>query len=616
MKKTLFQKSHILSYIVVAISFLLFIELQSLVFRYDNKYTTLAPYGDNGIFSFTEENLEYPLFLIDGWFLNGEETFIGQYSNYSYLPNSTSPFGIGVYELTLNYEGNPQTLLMEIPEIFTEYTVYVDGKEVATDGKTAHAIPIAVGKGHVPIKIVVENHSHYYSGLTYPPALGTVSQINHLFFTKTLLYSALCFSTFTLALFSMAIWKKREKNCLFLHFGLLCLGFALHLFPKLFLNLGLTGSIIHVIEDVSWLFVLGEALHLSALCIGLPNLKCYSKFLRPITWVVYVFVAISILFIIPQFGGIIKWHGYIIDGYKIGIWLCLTIFSGIGLSQFCKTENILILGITTILGVSLYIDVIDSNRFEPIYGLWQNEYAGILLVLLFGYFMIQKNKTLLCESAKLHELSLQYQYARQSATGMREGIYQVRAMKHDIGKHVTAMSALCQEKDYARLEKYIHSLEKEKDFLPVLLYTNHFLVNAILSSYLNNIKKSGVKVDLNIVLPDELPIEDSDLCALLSNLLSNATEAILSQTSDKPLLLSLRMSIKNHVFTLCIINTSMGEDCSAFFETTKKDDQNHSFGLSIIRSIAEKYNGATQFSRKDGNYTALCALSLQRDLPL
>ena len=616
MKKILFQNSKILSCIVVAMSLLIFIGLQSCVFRYDNKYTAPAPYGDNGTFSFTEADLTRPLFLIDGWFLNGKETFIGQYSNFSYLPNSTSPFGIGVYELTLNYSGTPQTLLLEIPEIFTSYTIYVDGEAVATQYEKPYSIPIRVGDGEVSLKMIAENYGHYYSGLTYPPALGTVSQISHLFFIRTLIYSGFCFGALTLAIFSMAIWKKRENNSLFLHFGLLCLGVSLHLAPLLLRNFGINGSLPHVIEDVSWLFVLGQSLHLSALCIGIEHKNYYRKFLRPAIWTCYPLVTISILWIIPSFGGFIHYHGLLIDGYKIAIGAGLAVFSGIGLSQFFKIENQFILGANIVLGASLYIDVMDSNRFEPIYGLWQNEYAAILLVFLFGCFMIQKNRSLLRDSAELHNLSIQYHYATQSAIGMREGIYQVRAMKHDVSKHISTMSALCHKKDYVRLEQYVQSLQEVKDTLPVLLYTNHFLINAILSSYLNDLKVSGVKLDLNIMLPDELPIADYDLCALLSNLFSNTTEAILVQPNTAPLFISVAMSIKNRVLTLCIINTSVGEDGDMSFSTTKNDSTSHGFGLSIIKNITEKYNGVARFSRKDGKFTALCALSLRDDLLL
>ena len=463
---------------------------------------------------------------------------------------------------------------------------------------------------------MAENHGHYYSGLVYTPALGTVSQINHLFFIRIFLYSGFCFGTLTLAMFSVAIWKKREKNSLFLHFGLLCFGVALYLASLLLRNLGLSPRALHVIEDVSWLFALGQSLHLSALCIGIEKKRCYRKFLRPATLACYPLVACSILCIIPQFGEFIKYHGAFIDGYKIVIWVGLAILAGMGLSQFDKMENLFILGANTILGASLYIDVMDSNRFEPIYGFWQNEYAAILLVFLFGCFMIQRNKKLLRDSEELHKLSVQYHYATQSAIGMREGIYQVYAMKHDITKHITAMSALCENKEYIRLQQYLQSLKKAKDTLPVLLYSNHFLINAILSSYLGKLKKAGVKIDLNIVLPDELPIADYDLCALLSNLFSNATEAILMQPPTIPLFISVTMSVKNCLFTLCIVNTAVGDDEDRLFPTTKNDTTSHGFGLSIIKNIVEKYSGVVRFSRKHNKFTAMCALSLRDDLPL
>lgn len=125
----------------------------AMLYRYGNKYTAGPPYGKEGLFQFTEAQLNQgrPLFLIDGWeiypdvLLSPGEiseqddylvTFIGQYSNYTHIGQSPSPFGKAAYRMKLLYEGAEQGVVLEIPEIFTEYTLWINGRKFASTGDT------------------------------------------------------------------------------------------------------------------------------------------------------------------------------------------------------------------------------------------------------------------------------------------------------------------------------------------------------------------------------------------------------------------------------------------------------------------------------------------------
>ena len=132
----------------------------ALTYYHDNKYLAPPPYGDNGFITLTDESLEHPLSLVDGWLLSVEggpsvETFIGQYSNFSFVPGSTSAFGGATYELTVQYEGSrsERTLVLLIPEIFTDYTVYVDGREVATQTSGSEVGLIVKKNTHLMFKV-------------------------------------------------------------------------------------------------------------------------------------------------------------------------------------------------------------------------------------------------------------------------------------------------------------------------------------------------------------------------------------------------------------------------------------------------------------------------------
>lgn len=634
-----FHHKQFLSAALAATALLIFSLLLTLTYRYDNKYTAGPPYGENGVITLTEDDLHSPVFLVDGWLLDGQEVFIGQYSNFSYLPGHSSPFGAGTYSLTLHYEGTPQTLLMEIPVIFTEFTLYINGTPTAS-GSSETQVTVPVGGQDTLITLETYNADHYYSGLTYPPAMGTAPVIGQMFFIRTLIYTAIVFSGLTLAIFSMALWLSKYRSRMFFHFGLLCLAFSVNCAHPLMGQWGLSGRLWYALEDVSWLFVLAETVFLAALAAHQDNKKWFRLVLRPATLCFCLLAIISVLFIIPANGGWIGCYGALVDGYRITLWGILAILAGMGIYQKAaqtateRSETVetygapYLLGAAGIVGISILVDVLDSNLFEPIYGLWQNEYAGVLMVMLFGVMMVQRIRALQRESRQLQALSLQYRFAEESASQMRQSARQLRTMKHELNHHIEAMSALFANGDLPRLDEYLSGLRSAKNALPALSYSENFLVNAILTSYLEPARQKGITVDCHVLVPEQIPVSDAELCTLLSNILQNAVEActkimepasqsIHTEPADHkecPLpmtpFIRFEMTLRDQLLTFTCINTSAGGDSFGPFPTTKSDQENHGLGLSAITRIVQKHKGTVSTVKKDGCFTVRGVLPL------
>ncbi len=106
----------------------------------------------------------------------GPETFIGQYSNFSYAPGGTSAFGSGsCIELTLSYcrrerGTRPRAL---VPRCTVISRLYVNG--VVCCGPAERGAGRHRGGPDTRLRLEVRNDEHYYSGLVYPAVLGTAA---------------------------------------------------------------------------------------------------------------------------------------------------------------------------------------------------------------------------------------------------------------------------------------------------------------------------------------------------------------------------------------------------------------------------------------------------------
>ncbi len=374
------------------------------LYQYDNKYTNDQPAGRDGVLTVTETDLLHPLFLIDGWKLSvdgGEtlDTFIGQYSNFSFVPGGSSPFGTAEYRLVLHCEGEPQILTLELPEIFTDYTLRIDGKIRAVRGSgTQVEFP---AEEETELVLRTENHSHYYSGLTYPPALGIPSVIDRLALLRSLFYAALIISSVTLSLFSLILWSTRQRDPLFFHFGLLCLAVAVQGLHPFVWQLGGSGPLSYALEDAARLLTWAEAAAISTVVAGWHETTWFRRGAYPFLLTAAAACFMFVTVIIPGSGGAVNPYGMAMDGYRMLCWLYLAVCAGVGAVRSPDPAAEFTLAGCSVLGFSLFANLLDNNYFEPIHTGWQSEWANFLLVLIFAGLMIWRNAAILKENLTL-----------------------------------------------------------------------------------------------------------------------------------------------------------------------------------------------------------------------
>lgn len=439
---------------------------------YDNKYTAGPPYGKDGVFAFTEQDLEKPLFLVDGWLLSVDggaqsETFAGQYSNFSFPDRKHSPFGRAVYRLTLKCPGT-HALLLELPEIFTQYSLSIDGTAKATNGSGSMVSFLLTDEAE--LMLTVENRSHYYSGLYYPPILGTPDKVAAVAETRTTLYTAFAASALTLALFSAVLWFSRARDGLFLHFGLLCLAFFVACLHPFLWKSGLNSTLWYAVEDSARIFMLAQAVEIGAALAGWSDRRWFCKGARIALYSVCIICFVTVCFIIPTAGGIINLYGGFVDLIYLSSWLFLSA-SAVGNLQKGAPGSAWLAGGCCAFGMGFLTNLVSNNRFEPIRGGWQTEYAGFCMVLLFGAVMICHNREMLLQNRKLvfHMEELIEQRTSELQTVLLERKNFFSDMAHNLKAPIEAVhgfiSMIREGNLYLddELQEYIGYIEGEND---------------------------------------------------------------------------------------------------------------------------------------------------------
>lgn len=241
---------------------------------------------------------------------------------------------------------------------------------------------------------------------------------------------------------------------------------------------------------------------------------------------------------------------------------------------------------------------------------------AMLLYMLFIYAWIFRILETAGEKAlqrsQLEMLVENYRRGAENATA-------IRRMRHEINHHANALSLYLKSGDYAGALNYLDSFSQLVSEMPVTEYTLHPLLNAMLTEYRARADRNGIRIRYNISVTEHLAMPDTDLCCLLTNLLDNAFEACLQvEPSRRCISLSIRLN-GNFIFFSCenSCNSSRLHEAGGIYFTTKKQDAgSHGFGISIMKEISARYNGAFQMKSSGdifSTYVNLCLLAERKD---
>ena len=236
--------------------------------------------------------------------------------------------------------------------------------------------------------------------------------------------------------------------------------------------------------------------------------------------------------------------------------------------------------------------------------------TAFFLVTLLIYYMfhvlVKEYRTASEMTAMQAKLEQDLAFYKRSETLTQE----YRSIRHELKNHISVMDGLLSEGRYDKLRQYFEEYAgKTAPFLSEFHCPNP-LVSSVISHQINTAKTAGVTIDVIAAVPETLGIDDDDLCSLLSNMLDNGVEGCLR--AGQSLVRATLHTDKSCLF-ITVTNPMKGDILldNPALASTKANPEAHGFGIPIMRSIAEKYDGIVSFSASDGWFTADAMLYME-----
>lgn len=147
---------------------------------------------------------------------------------------------------------------------------------------------------------------------------------------------------------------------------------------------------------------------------------------------------------------------------------------------------------------------------------------GLTIAVLIHLGIVQMvNDQMLLQQTLMVEAVRQ----KKSAEALLESYKTQRRLTHEFTNHTEALALLLQQGDYEGAKAYLSTLTKTIAANTTIMNTHNPLLDALLSKKYEEASRKGVMVYFD--LPDlrDMPMGQTDLVIVLSNLLNNAIEA-------------------------------------------------------------------------------------------
>jgi hypothetical protein len=238
--------------------------------------------------------------------------------------------------------------------------------------------------------------------------------------------------------------------------------------------------------------------------------------------------------------------------------------------------------------------------------------AVMMLVLLLMLLLLDRSLAVQERQEAAGQIENQLALTQNQFSALNESINEVRRIRHDMKYHIRVLYGLLENREYEQARQYMEEYYSQLTMLDAQMpiYTRNKTVNVLVDYYVCKARENGITMEVEIHIPEQLPINVAHLSALLGNLWQNALDACMTLPEGTPRYIETSMCVQDGRLVIRCKNSAsaMAEKTDGHFVTTK--GEGHGVGLASIQSIAELYGGWCVCTAEENAFSAAAVLEL------
>lgn len=167
------------------------------------------------------------------------------------------------------------------------------------------------------------------------------------------------------------------------------------------------------------------------------------------------------------------------------------------------------------------------------------------IIISISYYLI----AISIDRTKRHQqLEKQLTVQRDHYRNLNDSIASAKATRHDMRHHLVTILEFLGKNDTSAAQDYLNRLCNSYDDTQIPTVCRNQSVDAVLCHYLKLAKQQDITTVTKLYLPDDLGIDDLDLCVIVGNCLENAIEACGKLSDAEPRFIDISTTItKGHL---------------------------------------------------------------------
>lgn len=295
----------------------------------------------------------------------------------------------------------------------------------------------------------------------------------------------------------------------------------------------------------------------------------------------------------------------------------LTKGRGNGSSAFRMWITLLLVPAVTLITFSVFQYIIETYDLnQQIKAYIYLSCVGIIIInaVVFILFWFNQRQSEIKRENDL--LNSQLALQETSIKNLENAYNRTRNFRHDIKNHILTMNILAENGDITEIKKYLKEMSDILDESSYVRITGISAVDAILNEKLYEAQGNSITTNYDVTRLAHNSIKPVDMCIILSNALDNAIEANTAIEDPEKRYIKLKIHGDESFTVISVINPTVNvpvRNSASGYRTSKKDAENHGFGLRSIESTAAKYDGEMLTKCEDGVFTLVIRLNATTD---
>lgn len=277
---------------------------------------------------------------------------------------------------------------------------------------------------------------------------------------------------------------------------------------------------------------------------------------------------------------------------------------------FSRKENVLrILWLLPIIAIQIAsIAVCYVVQYHAADKNFPDYLIGLMVVLLLMNILIvfyvealRKNEQ---EKFRAEFNEQQYRLQMEYYQQLKERQEETRALWHDIKKYILAMQAVAGRGNSEELHKIVRdatdAFERSKNISTI----GNPVVDALLNQCLHTAEENGIKVTLDVTIPEVLSISPLSLSILIGNTFDNAIEACCGLPPEqRKIHLQLRKQYRSLFYRL--------DNPYSDISRSLRVGSHHGYGLKNVKRVVRESDGDFYAEKKNGTFTVKVRLNCE-----